>query len=655
MTDSTLIATTRQRGLHAVGTAGQPVMRAYDQITRYLAQNLSPQHAALFAEPNPNAARSTVDWYTSESGPVTRYLDSDDETRAAATKRLAELREEIEARASELTRSKEGGERFLGQMLKLALEIPGEDFIYLVSGQPVLVCWGNLHDSPQAERGVLGRLVRARMPQPLPRPAPSAAAVAVAAAPPPATAVAGVASVPVTATVFSRGWGWLTGLLWLLFALLLFAVFFVLLSGCGVGPRWLVERSLVNFCPIPVIDDSGDERLLAVERNRTDVLEDQLYRLRLEIAQLDVQCRREARVITPVPPRREEPEDEDRIEVVEVEPERDPDIVPVVPDDDADPVVVVEDEEPEVLVEDEEPEVAVEEDEPDVVVEDEEPEVVVEEDEPEAVVEDVDPEAVVEDEDPEAVVDDEDAEVAVDVDDPETVVDETAPPPVLEEENPEALVTDDDPEAVTDLDEPEVVEEEEVAAVPPDTEEAEIPEVDEERVEAVPDEDEQPAEVVPDPVPDADAPEREEPTPPLPEEEEAFDERLDREEGERGEVTVTLMWNGDADLDLRVTCPNGEEVFFNQPNACGGTLDVDMNAADAGGPTSDEPVENIVWEDGAPSGRYRVRVDNYESRSDGDNATPFRLRVINGDETEIIEGSIREDEGEVTYYEFVVP
>ena len=586
MTDTTLIATTRQRGLHAVGTAGQPVMRAYDQISRYLAQQLSPAHAALFAEPNTNAARATVDWYTSASGPVTRYLDSDDETRAAATKRLAELREEIEARATELTRSKEGGERFLGQMLKLALEIPGEDFIYLVGSQPVLVCWGNLHDSPQAERGVLGRLVRARMPPPLPRPAPSVAAPAVAAAPMPAAAApappAAVASVPMTAAVFSRGWGWLTGLLWLLFALLLFAVFFVLLSGCGVGPRWLTERNLVNFCPLPLIDNSDNELALADERHRTDILEDRLYQLRLAIAHREVECRRQARAITPVQPEREEPEPERRVEIVEVDPERDPEVVVVVPDEDGVPAVIVEGDV-----------------EPGVATDMEDPEAAVAVPTPPAVADDVGPEAPVESVDPQV--------------DPETVLDEPLPDAVPE---------------------PEAQEEEQIASAPEDIG------IDEEGAA--------------DRVPDADVAGPEDTTPPLPEDEEAFDERLDREDGQRGEVNVTLMWNGDADLDLRVQCPNGQQIYFNQPSACGGTLDVDMNAADGGGPMSDEPVENIVWGN-APPGRYVVRIDNYESRSDGENPTPFRLRVANGDETEIIEGSIREDEGEVTYYEFVVP
>ena len=60
--DTVLVATTSQAGLHPIGTGGQPVTQAFDQIDRYLRQNLSEDHARLFAEPNLNPARGTVDW-----------------------------------------------------------------------------------------------------------------------------------------------------------------------------------------------------------------------------------------------------------------------------------------------------------------------------------------------------------------------------------------------------------------------------------------------------------------------------------------------------------------------------------------------------------------------------------------------------------------
>ncbi|MCZ8149891.1 MAG: hypothetical protein O9325_18815, partial [Roseomonas sp.] len=78
-----------------------------------------------------------------------------------------------------------------------------------------------------------------------------------------------------------------------------------------------------------------------------------------------------------------------------------------------------------------------------------------------------------------------------------------------------------------------------------------------------------------------------------------LDQRLDRENAQRGRWQVTLAWDGPADLDLHVDCPGGERIFFGNQNACGGTHDIDMNA---GGRNSDRPIENVVWNRPPPPG-----------------------------------------------------
>jgi hypothetical protein len=144
------------------------------------------------------------------------------------------------------------------------------------------------------------------------------------------------------------------------------------------------------------------------------------------------------------------------------------------------------------------------------------------------------------------------------------------------------------------------------------------------------------------------------PRPPTLEDERDFDERLEREGGEEGRVTVTLGWDGDADLDLSVVCPDGTVISFSRLEACGGRLDIDMNAAGRG-EMSDSPVENVVFGEDAPAGTYRVRVRNYDGRSDLPGPTPFRLRIVNEDTREIIEGQIAESDDAMVYHEFVIP
>lgn len=113
--------------------------------------------------------------------------------------------------------------------------------------------------------------------------------------------------------------------------------------------------------------------------------------------------------------------------------------------------------------------------------------------------------------------------------------------------------------------------------------------------------------------------------PPPPPPPQAFDERLAREHAQTGEVQVSLVWNGPADVDLHVFCPTGEEIYFNSRSHCGGELDIDMNAER----NSLTPVENVFWER-APRGRYRVVVVLYNRKGDQNANIPFLVRVKNG-------------------------
>ncbi|MBN1964903.1 MAG: hypothetical protein JW910_09665 [Anaerolineae bacterium] len=77
-----------------------------------------------------------------------------------------------------------------------------------------------------------------------------------------------------------------------------------------------------------------------------------------------------------------------------------------------------------------------------------------------------------------------------------------------------------------------------------------------------------------------------------------------------GDVQVTLTWDSAADLDLYVTEPSGETIYFGNPaSATGGQLDRDSNFPCGSNPGS---VENIFWPTGqAPSGTYTVQVNLY--------------------------------------------
>ena len=123
--------------------------------------------------------------------------------------------------------------------------------------------------------------------------------------------------------------------------------------------------------------------------------------------------------------------------------------------------------------------------------------------------------------------------------------------------------------------------------------------------------------------------------------------------GSVGEVALTLSWDGDADLDLRVVCPDGAVVYFQNRTApgCGNArLDVDANASQV----RPSPIENVTWGETAPPGHYRVEVHNYKGRSAGEQPVPFRLRVKQGNQERILEGSATPGQPPVVMQEFDV-
>lgn len=93
-----------------------------------------------------------------------------------------------------------------------------------------------------------------------------------------------------------------------------------------------------------------------------------------------------------------------------------------------------------------------------------------------------------------------------------------------------------------------------------------------------------------------------------------------------GEVQITLTWDNAADMDLSVTEPNGEYISYNdRDSSTGGQLDVDSNYPCNSNLFS---VENIFWPpNGAPSGTYRVGVNQYSACSGGDANWTLTVRV----------------------------
>lgn len=91
-------------------------------------------------------------------------------------------------------------------------------------------------------------------------------------------------------------------------------------------------------------------------------------------------------------------------------------------------------------------------------------------------------------------------------------------------------------------------------------------------------------------------------------------------------LRVALLWKAPVDLDLYVTDPTQETVYFaNSPSGTGGKLEEDIQCRDVKeGPHPRAWGESVTWERPRP-GRYRVGVDFIDACGHGRGEVGFRV------------------------------
>lgn len=92
-----------------------------------------------------------------------------------------------------------------------------------------------------------------------------------------------------------------------------------------------------------------------------------------------------------------------------------------------------------------------------------------------------------------------------------------------------------------------------------------------------------------------------------------------------GALRFSLAFGTAADLDLFVTGPNHESVYFaNTPSAIGGALEADLGCG-----VTTPRIETVTFAD-PPSGSYRVAVDFPNRCDERNDAVPFAVLVQRG-------------------------
>ena len=126
-------------GLDPVAVGDQPVIQAYPELRRFIAEHRGPEAAGLFAEPvttsSPGNDAAPVSWYAAMSGDPRTLATLDAEAReqpeALLRRRLADLAPLLDDPRQ-------------GHLVRAALNIASVKDILVIGDQPVLTNWGLL-------------------------------------------------------------------------------------------------------------------------------------------------------------------------------------------------------------------------------------------------------------------------------------------------------------------------------------------------------------------------------------------------------------------------------------------------------------------------------------------------------------------------------
>ncbi len=166
MASRIFITQTALNDLRPLAWQGVQAASCYDQLTRILLTKLSPQHAALLAEPLMDDASRTVDWYalandnTAENsaltfGPLNQLPAASQQPLRA---HLLALGHDVYNLAQSLKNSPDSNSVTAGTLLEMAISFPSEDYLYVVGQQPVITCWGYAPGGPGASPELITRV-----------------------------------------------------------------------------------------------------------------------------------------------------------------------------------------------------------------------------------------------------------------------------------------------------------------------------------------------------------------------------------------------------------------------------------------------------------------------------------------------------------------
>jgi len=166
----TLLRSGKIDDFQAVGGGGQAVFESALQIREAL--RLRKQHSIVdcLAIPQVNDEGDRVDWYAPFEGEVCSWKAADEDARYRALRLLESALASVTSLSKKSLQSPKTAQQLFGSLLAKAFQFPGENFIYLVEGKPVLTFWGFVNLNENARDEVLDCLRESLRPVEIPAP-----------------------------------------------------------------------------------------------------------------------------------------------------------------------------------------------------------------------------------------------------------------------------------------------------------------------------------------------------------------------------------------------------------------------------------------------------------------------------------------------------
>ena len=161
----TLLRSGNLDDFQAVGGGGQAVFESALQIREALRLRKQQAIVDCLAIPQVNDGGDRVDWYSPVDGSVTSWKAANEDDRYRALRYLENTLASVESLSKKCLQSPKTAQQLFGSLLSKAFQFPGENFLFLVDGKPV-ISFVNLNEN--ARDDVLDCLRESLIPEPAP-------------------------------------------------------------------------------------------------------------------------------------------------------------------------------------------------------------------------------------------------------------------------------------------------------------------------------------------------------------------------------------------------------------------------------------------------------------------------------------------------------